>query len=394
MKPLDKKTPLTLIGLMSGTSVDAIDACCVKIWQPQSDGQLSYDILGTHTHAMPNHIRQRLLNCMGNQPVALKELSSLDSVMGILFAEAVYGLLNSTKLDRNDITAIASHGQTVFHNPPRGQGVVGSTLQIGNASVIAEHIGIPVINDFRSRDMAVGGHGAPLVCFADQVLFQDDTLGRCIQNIGGIANVTVLPPSKAPDTADIFAFDTGPGNMMIDGAMQALFNQPYDDGGQIAASGHLDQSMLTCLLDNPYFNEAPPKSTGRELFGSTYLEQVLAQFSNTPKENILATLTYFTARTIADAYQQFVFPKAAIQEVILGGGGVHNLTLRQFLADALSAQDKAITLKTHQDFGIPDQYKEALAFAMLGWARLTGTPGNIPTCTGATRPVVLGQIAF
>ncbi|MEB3286737.1 MAG: anhydro-N-acetylmuramic acid kinase [Vampirovibrionales bacterium] len=398
--------PLILVGLMSGTSVDGVDACCVKLWQdipksgkksaetpaPLDTCKLKYEILGTATSAIPDHIRQRLLACMENKPVPLKELCSLDNAVGYLFIETAREAVLSAGLKRSDITAIASHGQTIFHMPPQCESMVGNTLQIGNASLMAAQLEIPVVSNFRKRDMALAGQGAPLVCFADQLLFQDDNMGRCVQNIGGIANVTVLPPKTSEKP--VIAFDTGPGNMMIDGAMQILFDKPYDDNGEVAASGNSDPSLLTFLVDNPYFESPPPKSTGREEFGKQFLAKILKQCQHLPKATIVATLTRFSARTIADAYHRFVLPETQIQEVILGGGGAFNATLKKMLAEELSLKGHTIAIKTHQDFGIPDQYKEALAFAILGWATLLNIPGNIPSCTGAQSSAVLGCLDF
>lgn len=386
--PIAQTQPVTIIGLMSGTSMDAVDACAVEL--SKTDDSLTYKIVGTHTQPMPPHVRDRLCRVMTGDPVSLKELCALQTVVGILFSDTVYGLLNSAGIKREAITVIGSHGQTIFHDPPVREGTVGQTLQIGHGQVIAEHIGIPVIYDFRSRDMALGGQGAPLVCYADELLFRSKTIGRAVQNIGGIANATILPVE-----GDVIAFDSGPGNMLIDGAMLALYGQPYDDQGKIAASGSIDATLLEYLMDNPYFGMQPPKSTGRELFGQVFLDAVLAKFGKLPKENIIATLTFFTAKTIVDAYAQFVFPTTKIHEIILGGGGTKNNTLREMILSELKAAGQPdILLTTHETYAIPNQYKEALAFAILAWASMCELPGNIPTCTGALRPVILGSLAF
>lgn len=382
--------PLTVIGLMSGTSVDAIDACVARLWM--EDGRLRYDLLGTYTHHIPVHLQKRLLACMTNKPVPLKEICSLNMVVGILFSDAAFGLMNTIPLPPSEVDCIGSHGQTLYHLPPPTQGLLGSTLQIGETSVIAERTGVTTIGDFRVRDMAVGGQGAPLVCLADQLLFQDETVGRCIQNIGGIANVTVLPPKR--DGKDIIAFDTGPGNMLIDGAMAALFDRPMDENGDVAASGKVDEVLLSELMAHHYLDADPPKSTGREMFGAYFLQELLDRHRAMPKENLIATLTAFTARSIADAYRRFVFPGyPQISEVVLGGGGVYNRTLMRMLKDSLvDAGPSDLKLKTHEDFGVPDKYKEALAFAILAWATMQELPGNIPSCTGADRAVVLGKM--
>ena len=377
--------PKTVIGLMSGTSVDSVDACCARM-ERAADGRFQYEILGTHTEDIPPTLRQRLLDCMKNAPVSLKELCQLNTAVGELFGETARALL--AKLPKDvQVDAVASHGQTVYHLPPTGK-EIGSTLQIGESAIIAEKTGLPVLADFRQADMAVGGQGAPLVPFADRLLFQTPDFARCVQNIGGIGNVTVLPPQ-----GDVFAFDTGPGNMLIDGAMEALYGQAYDASGQTAATGNVQQPMLSDLLAHPYLAMSPPKTTGREDFGKAYLQGVLAKFQPLLKQDIVATLTQYTAQTIADAYARFVFPKVSdVREVIVGGGGVENATLMRDLQAHLSKHQPGIQLKTHEDFGVPSKYKEALAFAMLGWAMLTGEPGNVPACTGARQPAILGKL--
>lgn len=385
------ETPKVVIGLMSGTSVDAVDACCVRL--SMKDGVLRHEILGNYTHPMPANTRKRLLACMDNKPVMLRELSSLNTAVAQVFVDAAYGVMGTSGLPRDKIDLIGSHGQTVFHQPPRGEGVIGNTLQIGEPSVIAEYTGVPVAADFRPKDMALGGQGAPLVPYADQLLFQHETLGRCIQNIGGMANVTVLPP-KTEAGKDVIAFDTGPGNVLIDAAMEALFGKTLDDGGKMAASGKIDTALLETLMQHEFLQETPPKSTGRETFSKTMALEIIENNKALAKEDIIATLTAYTAESIADAYRRFVLPHTRVDEVIVGGGGVFNQTLMKKLRDKLSAFPTPVTLKTHAEFGIPDKYKEALAFAILGWSAMAGLPNNIPSCTGARQAAVLGKLVL
>lgn len=379
--------PMTLIGLMSGTSVDGIDACCAQFSMVAE--QFHYKIIGQSRINMPLNLKERLLEAMTGHPLLLSELGQLDMEIGELFAEAVLTLLASYGLSPHDIHGIGSHGQTIFHQPPSGSRQ-GYTLQIGNPCIIAERTGICTVADFRPRDMAAGGQGAPLVPYADRLLFQDTEKGRCIQNIGGIGNVTVIP--AASSGLEVFGFDTGPGNMLIDAATMHFYAQPFDRSGSIAASGQVYAPLLTQLMKHEFLQLSPPKSTGREIFGIPFLHSMLAQFPHLSKADWIATLTEFTACSIVDAYEKFIFPKIPICEVVIGGGGTYNHTLLNRLTVLLNQGNRKITLLTHEDFNIPNQSKEALAFGILAWTTLMGFCNNVPMCTGATHPVILGKI--
>lgn len=391
MSKADNTQPLTVMGLMSGTSVDAVDACLARL--ELLNGQLQYAILATHSRDIPNDLRQRLLQTMADKHVHLEELCRLNVDVGQLFAETAQGLIETHGINPKSIDCIGSHGQTLYHWPPGKPGALGGTLQIGEPSLIAEKTGIHTIADFRPRDMAAGGQGAPLVCFADLLLFQDDAIGRCIQNIGGIANVTVLPSRQAVqhEKKNVIAFDTGPGNMLMDTAMQHFFSKPYDENGETAAQGKPDDALLSELKAHPYLTSAPPKTTGRELFGMPYFQALLARFPEINPVDWLCTLNRYTAYTIAYAYEQFVFPQYAVSEIVVGGGGAYNPVLLENMRQEFSRNNRDIALKTHADFGIHDKYKEALAFAILAWASLLHRPNNLPSCTGATHPVILGK---
>lgn len=388
-KTRDKKT---VIGLMSGTSVDSVDACCARMSMDEA-GQMEIDILAHRPHPIPPALRKHLLSVMHGETVTLREVSHLNVQVGELFAEAALGIMEQLNFKAGEVDCIGSHGQTLCHVPPKDHH--GSTFQIGEPSVIAERTGVLTVADFRPRDMAVGGQGAPLVCFADQLIFQHHSFGRCVQNIGGISNVTVLPPKAQGEP---IAFDTGPGNMLMDGAMQMLFDAPCDVNGEIASVGRVDQELLQHLLEHPFLKKKPPKTTGREMFGHQYLQEVLSKFGRIHKEHILATLTYFTAKSIADSYEAFVLPHCTVTEVIVGGGGVYNRTLMQYLTDLLGKLEQSektvIRVKTHEDYGISNKAKEALAFGMLGWAAMCGMPNNVPSCTGASRKVIGGKVVF
>ncbi len=391
MYKADNTHPLTVMGLMSGTSVDGVDACLAKLqW---NSGQLQFEMLATHSVDMPTDLRSRLLQCMADKQIHLEAFCQLNVAVGELFADAALGLMQTYDIKPSQIGCIGSHGQTLYHWPPTKPGQLGGTLQIGEPAIIAEKTGVLTIADFRPRDMAAGGQGAPLVCFADQLLFQHETVGRCVQNIGGIANVTVVPSREALQQAELplMAFDTGPGNMLMDAAMSHFFNKPYDADGVVAASGQVDEALLDHLMAHAYLRQAPPKTTGRELFGEPCFRELLQRFSAVQPADWLATLNRFTAQSIVDAYERFVFPSYSVAELIVGGGGAFNPVLMNNLKNRFAARNHAMVVKTHADFGIPDQYKEALAFAILAWASLLNRPNNIPACTGASHPVVMGK---
>lgn len=366
----------TIISLMSGTSLDCVDACLVRIYD-----NLTFEVIDSYSLDYPSQVRDKLLN-LANNKGDVKDVCFLNFVVGEIFAKCANFLLNKYP----EIDFISSHGQTVCHLPEKrsaGGIVTGSTLQIGDISVISQKTGIMTVGDFRCKDIAAGGQGAPLVPFADEILF-GRTKNRLIQNIGGISNVTVLSKD-----CEIFAFDNGPGNMLIDYFMKKLFSLPYDDGGKIASAGHTDKKWLNELLKEPYYSLNPPKTTGRELFNDDYAEKI---YQSAPSCNydVICTITDLTARVIAESYEKFVFPKTAIDEIVLGGGGAYNKTLAGFLQKYLPH----IPIKKHADFGIPDKMKEAIAFAYLGYYTLNKLPNNVPSCTGAACPVVMGKIAY
>lgn len=365
---------------MSGTSLDGIDACIVKI---ENDFKFKF-ILG-HSLEYPEEVRQQLLEAANNNGTT-KEVCNLDFVVGKLFAQCANELVEKSGMAKDKIDFIATHGQTIFHIPQTletGGVKTRSTLQIGNISVISELTGITTVGDFRSKDIAAGGQGAPLVPFADELIFKKDT-PRAIQNIGGIGNVTVL--SKDCET---FAFDTGAGNMLIDYFVQKLFGLPYDKNGEIAAQGKVDENWLNELLNEPYYRLSPPKSTGRELFNNEYAEKM---YMTAPKNkhDVIATVTALSAKTIYDAYENFIFLKTEIKEVVIGGGGAYNKTLLQFLEQYF----QGIKIKTHQDFGIDNKFKETIAFALLGFCTIKKIPNNLPFCTGAQKKVIMGVVSY
>jgi anhydro-N-acetylmuramic acid kinase len=377
-----------IIGLMSGTSVDSIDAAIVEIRGRAPD--LSVNLLHHYQANWPPQLRRRLLAAMAPAASSAAEICELNFLTAKTFAAAVCSALQQAGVAAHRVSAVASHGQTVCHLPPRPGRPTGSTLQLGDVAVIATLTGIPTIGNFRSADMAVGGHGAPLVPWTDAILLRDATKTRAIQNIGGIANVTYLPPGQG--FSAIRAFDTGPGNMAIDAliSMASGGRQRCDTNGRIAGQGRVDKRLFAQLQAHRYFSLPPPKSTGREVFGTAFVEKILVRSNGKRICDLAATLTALTAWSIADAYQRFL-PRVP-EEVIIGGGGLHNRELMRYLAADLAKLGCGNVLAMDQ-LGIVNKAREAMAFAMLGAAALDGVPANLPQVTGAAKPVPLGVVA-
>jgi len=378
---------------MSGTSVDGLDAACCRIAMAQDNntGRLTlstFEVLGTLSHRFDADLQTRLLALMQAPQVSLAEFGALNMALGQAFGKLARDLKDQMTAQGVTVDFVASHGQTVGHFPPEG-GALGSTLQLGEPSVIAQMTGLPVVADFRPADMALGGHGAPLVPFADLLLFGHATEHRAVQNIGGIANMTVVPSTQSG--LKPLAFDSGPGNMAIDAAMRHFYNRPYDTDGAVAASGTVNGPLLQHLLADPYLVTPPPKSTGRERYGEPFVQKLLAEWSPAlSAEDWVATLTRLTVDSIVQAYQQFVLSQYPLKTVIVGGGGARNLTLMAGLQAGLTPLGVSVT--THEAYGISSQYKEAAAFALLGYANRHGLASNVPECTGALHPTILGAM--
>ncbi|MGA8732087.1 MAG: anhydro-N-acetylmuramic acid kinase [Terracidiphilus sp.] len=392
-----KTRAMIVAGVMSGTSADGIDVALVRIAprQPRIGPARPSITLLAH-EAFPYSLPQRraILQAMNATGTSTAELARLHWRLGLAYAEAV----NTTvKRHRVKLDLIGSHGQTLYHQP-RKTSYLGwnfaCTWQAGEASIIAASTGVPVISNFRPADMVVGGQGAPLVPLLDYVLFADQKRGRVLQNIGGIANLTAIPAAASADA--VIAFDTGPGNMVIDALAQQLFGKSYDRNGSIAARGTVLQPVLTQLSRASYFRLKPPRTAGREQFGREYAVKFLdlcEQHSDKP-EDALATATAFTAESISQSYSQFVLPRMKNHAVdyIVSGGGARNTALMAMLNQRLEPMGCA--LATIEDFGMPAQAKEAAAFALLAWQTWHHLPGNLPAATGATRPAILGQVTY
>lgn len=361
------------IGLMSGTSLDAIDAVLV-------DFSAGVRLLGTHTIPMPAVMREQLTALCQSGPDEIERMGRLDVELGLLFARAARGVLDSSEHSAGDIIAIGSHGQTVRHRP---HAAPGFTLQIGDPNVIAEQTGIPVVADFRRRDIAAGGEGAPLVPAFHAAVFGHPQRHRIILNLGGIANITVLP-AGASDT--VTGFDTGPANLLMDGWSAACRGLPYDAGGEWASSGDVNTPLLGRLLNHVFLTQEPPKSTGREDFNLNWLLAILDTLPGRVSDaDVQATLLEFTVESVARAIERLGLPGG---DLFLCGGGAHNMALWHRLAERLAAWQVSST----SSLGIAPGWVEATAFAWLACQRINQHPGNLPDVTGARGPRVLGGL--
>jgi anhydro-N-acetylmuramic acid kinase len=394
MKPRQRKSrPMLVLGLMSGTSADGIDVALARI--SGAPPRLQTDLLDHAALKFPSAIRKEILRVAEQQPIAARELSQLNFRLGAVFADAALAACRKFRVVPRRLALIGSHGQTIFHQgaPVKYLGLpTASTLQIGELSVIAARTGITTVGDFRPADIAVGGQGAPLVPYADYLLYRHAKLGRVSLNLGGIANVTVLPAAARP--SDMLAFDTGPANMGID-ALVAHFTAGrlrFDKDARLATRGRSIPAILDDLLRDPYLKLAPPKSTGREYFGSGYSERLIAlgRRHRAKPNDLIRAATIFTALSIVDALNRFVLPRHKIHQLIVSGGGAKNPLIMVQLAAALAE----IEIVSSAQIGVPEDAKEAYAFALLAYETLHQRPSNIPSATGAHRAAILGKICY
>lgn len=383
---------MTVAGIMSGTSADGIDVAVVRIVPGKRLPKLT--LLAHEGFVFPAALRRAVLVAMNAEATSTAELARLNWRLGLAYTEAVQSTINRHKVK---IDLIGCHGQTLFHQarPATYAGrKFACTWQAGEPAIIAATLGIPVVSNFRPADMVVGGQGAPLVPLLDYVQFADTKRGRVLQNIGGIGNLTAIP--AAATSAQIIAFDTGPGNMVIDALALELFGKPFDRNGAIAASGSVLGPVLQAELRNPYYRLKPPRTAGREQFGREYAAKFLSscnRYSHKP-EDALATATALTAETITASYKRYVLPrmrKSAV-DYIVSGGGARNRTLMVMLAEQL--HPLGCDVATSEQFGLPAEAKEAAAFALLAWQTWNRKPGNVPAATGAARAVILGQVTY
>lgn len=377
---------MLVAGLMSGTSVDGIDVALVEI-TGEGFGQ---KIRTRAFHSIPYspEVRKAILS-VSNAPTHTSRISQLSFYLGELYGEAVLAACRAAGIDPKTVKLVGSHGQTVYHQgtPESLLGRrIASTLQIGEPAVIAARTGAPVVADFRPSDMAMGGQGAPLVPYVDYLLYRDAKKGRVCLNIGGIANVTAIAPSAGPER--VMAFDTGPGNMLID-ALVSQFSrgvQRYDKDGRMAAAGRVNPELLSTLMQHEFVKRRPPKSCGREEFGAEMVAELLKEGLSAP--DLVATVTAFTAASIADAAERFVSPLMHVDELIVSGGGVHNPEIMR----RLERQMPDAKVMTSAELGVDSDAKEAIAFAVLAYETWHGRAANLPSATGARGPAILGKL--
>ena len=384
---------MKVIGMMSGTSADGMDAALAEI--SGAPPSLTAKLAG-HCHAsFPPYLRERILHVANGAEIPAAEISELNFLLGEELGRAVMNACKKWRVAPGEVSLIGSHGQTIFHQGIKskyhGKLRIPSTLQIGDISVIAARTGITTIGDFRPADMAAGGQGAPLIPFADYLLYRDSLRGRVALNIGGIANVTLIPAHARPE--DVFAFDTGPGNMIVDALVErtTFGREEFDRDARIALSGRTIPELLVRLMREPYLRQKPPKSTGRELFGANYAQELLTwgKRHHAGAADLIRTATIFTAMSIADAFRRFILPRTHVEELIVAGGGLHNPLVMAQLAASLPG----IEVVPATRFGVLPEAKEAFGFALLAYETYHGRPGNLPSATGAKRAAVLGKIA-
>ena len=389
-----KKNEYLAVGLMSGTSADSVDAALVRFMR--RDNGFDDQILEFISQPYPKNLRERIMKVFKDEAGSLELACQLNFEIGEVFTKATHRLILASGFPAQAIKVIGSHGQTVYHIPPtpgKGRKPTPSTLQIGESSIIANSSGIPVASDFRPPDIAAGGQGAPLISTADYYLMAHGSKTRILQNIGGIANCTYLPAGG--EMGDLIAFDTGPGNMVMDGLMTVFTDgkKTYDKNGNMARSGTPDEKWLKELLKMPYFSRKPPKTTGREMFGYEFVKKMAEEGKKRKlsEKDIMATAGMFTVESIARAYEKFLFRKARPKEIILSGGGSKN----RFLVNALKERlPEDMELVTQEKYGVNSKAREAIGFALLGLLCILGLPGNIPAATGAREKVSLGKIYF
>jgi len=391
---------MIVAGVMSGTSADGINVALVRI---QGRGFRSrLELLAHYEFPYPAEVRRAVLHAMNAKSAAVADLACLNFSLGELYAKSVQAAQRRAKLE---CELVGCHGQTIYH-----QGVpinylgrpVACTWQTGEGAILAARLGVPVVSDFRPADMAFGGKGAPLVPFLDYVIFRHRRFGRIVQNIGGIGNLTAIPPRALSE--EVIAFDTGPGNMVMDAVAERLFDRPYDRNGRLAAKGEPIEAVVRQLLRRSFFRQPPPKTAGREQFGEAFVRELLRLCRRADPHDIIATATAFTARSIGLAVRNFVLPIDAanvppasrwpsrFREFVVSGGGTRNLTLMRMIREELAPLKMRV--RTTDDFGLPSEAKEAVAFALLAYQTWRRLPSNVPSATGAERPAILGKVSY
>jgi len=389
---------MIVAGVMSGTSADGINVALLRVsdraggTRPRGIHQsISFQLIGHAQYLYPKRVRSAVLASMNAARASVADLARLNFLLGELYSN---GVLAAQRKFRVKAELVGCHGQTLYHQgeaaPFLGRRIA-VTWQTGEGAVIAGRLGVPAVTDFRPADMAAGGKGAPLVPFLDYLLYRDQRVGRVIQNIGGIANLTAIPARAT--AAQVIAFDTGPGNMVIDAVTERLFGKPYDRDGKIAASGTVRDDVIRHFMRAPFFQRKPPKTAGREEFGREFVREFLRRCGNATKQDCVATATALTVNSIVDAVRRFVAKRpGTYQEFVVSGGGTKNPTLLTMLAHRLGALGLVIRLS--DEFGLPSEAKEAAAFALLAYQTWKRQPSNVPSATGARKPAILGKISY
>ena len=394
---------MIVAGVMSGTSADGVNVAVVRIEGPDQLSNRSrrrrlrgqecprHTLLAHAEYPFPAAVRRMILETMNAELAHVADMARLNFLLGELYAEAV---AKTARKHRAKLDLVGCHGQTIYHQGEAAPFLghrLAVTWQMGEGAVIAARLGVPVVSDFRPSDMAAGGKGAPLVPYLDYFLYRDQRTGRIAQNIGGIANLTAIPAGAS--LRQVVAFDTGPGNMVIDAVMEELFGRRYDRDGEVAASGRVQEAVIGRLMREPFFRQKPPRTAGREEFGREYVGRFLRICRGGSKPDVVATATALTARSVADAIQRFVLRKQkSYRELIVSGGGAKNPTLVAMLRSELAPL--GIELRFSDEFGVPTEAKEAVAFAVLAHETWHRRPSNVPSATGAKRPAILGKISY
>ena len=391
---------LVVAGVMSGTSADGVDVAVCRISPASAKGGTPrVKLLGHVGVAYPKAVRAAVLGAMDAEAISVAELSRLNWRLGAVYADAVEQAQATVGAK---VKLVGCHGQTVYHQGAAGKYLgkdVRATWQTGEAAVIAERLRVPVVSDFRTADLAAGGQGAPLVPMLDYAMFRSTKVSRVLQNLGGIGNLTAIPAEAGVD--GVIAFDTGPGNMVIDGCMRRLYEREFDENGAVARTGNVLKDVVEKILKEGYFSSLPPKSSGREQFGEAFVSRFIALCrkvgDSVLDEDVVATTTALTAASVVDAYKRFVSkhlgsvaPSSPI-ELVVAGGGAKNDVLVKMLIDGL--EPLKVKVRMMEELGVPAQAKEAVAFALLAWLNWHGLPGNVPSATGAKRAVVLGKLS-
>lgn len=395
LEEIRSKPVRRVVGLMSGTSVDGIDAALVEIGG--TDEAPEVRLVAFEDRPWPEEVRRQIFPLFRPETATVDKIGYMNFLMGEIYAQSVSSVVEKAGLTLADIDLIGSHGQTIWHAPEvcgKDGFPVSFTVQIGEGSVIAARTGVPTVSDFRVADMAVGGQGAPLVPFSEYLLYRRPGETILLQNIGGIGNMTVLPGDEGPEA--VYAFDTGPGNMIIDAVVSALTGgaKTYDAGGAMAAEGRVDEALLAMLQQDPYYDMPLPKTTGRELFGVQYVGKILdyQRAHGLSDADVLATVTDLTAWSIADGYARYVLPRRQAAELVVGGGGSYNATLLGFLRTRFAPY--GVQVRTQEDLGWSSDAKEAVAFALMADCCVREKPNVLPSVTGAKAAAIMGKISL